>query len=100
MSEQESDQGINSTLCQEHFWGMIKKSPKIICALAPEWNYTTLHILGGSSKDEREEVSTNEDRRRRRKEERKKAFERLVQWELHGGGGGGFRMLENQNALL
>ena len=67
--------------------------------MAPEWNYTTLHILGGSSKDEREEVSTNEDRRRRRKEERKKAFERLVQWELHGGGGG-IRMLENQNAVL
>ena len=89
MSEQESDQGINSTLCRND-----KKSPKIICVLAPEWNYTTLHILGGSSKDEREEVSTNEDRRRRRKEERKKAFERLVQWELHGGGGG-FRMLEN-----
>ena len=57
---------------------------------------TILHI-GGSSKDEREEVSTNEDRRRRRR--RKKAFERLVQWELHGGGGG-IRMLENQNAVL
>ena len=27
------------------------------------------------------------------------AFERLVQWELHGGGGG-IRMLENQNAVL
>lgn len=32
-------------------------------------------------------------------EGRKKAFERLVQWELHGGGGG-IRMLENQNAVL
>ena len=63
--------------------------------MAPEWNYTTLLHIGGSSKDEREEVSTNEDRRRRRK----KAFERLVQWELHGGGGG-IRMLENQNAVL
>ena len=48
-----------------------KKSPKNICVLAPrvKLHYTTLHILGGSSKDEREEVSTNEDRRRRRKKE-------------------------------
>ena len=31
LSEQESDQGINSTLCKEHFWGMIKKSKNYLC---------------------------------------------------------------------